>query len=76
MFHVEHLIHTTYHLLYSAHAFTMYFLDSHAYPESDDQDGYDFIKSEQLDWIIHSASTFNKLPSKPNAAAFFHIPIW
>ncbi|KAF1800509.1 Metallo-dependent phosphatase-like protein [Mucor lusitanicus] len=60
----------------AAHAFTMYFLDSHAYPESDDQDGYDFIKSEQLDWIIHSASTFNKLPSKPNAAAFFHIPIW
>lgn len=54
----------------------MYFLDSHAYSESDDQDGFESIKSEQLDWIIQSASTFNKLSSKPNAAAFFHIPIW
>ncbi|KAG1102397.1 hypothetical protein G6F42_017370 [Rhizopus arrhizus] len=60
----------------ATHAFTMYFLDSHAYPESDDQDGFESIKSEQLDWIIQSASTFSKLSSKPNAAAFFHIPIW
>ncbi|KAL7310617.1 Phosphatase dcr2, variant 2 [Mucor circinelloides] len=60
----------------ATHAFTMYFLDSHAYSESDDQDGFESIKSEQLDWIIQSASTFNKLSSKPNAAAFFHIPIW
>ncbi|KAG2204184.1 hypothetical protein INT46_006068 [Mucor plumbeus] len=60
----------------AAHGFTLYFLDSHSYPEKEDQDGYDFIKSEQLDWIIQSASAFNKLPTNPNAAAFFHIPIW
>jgi hypothetical protein len=51
-------------------------LDSHAYPENENEEGYDFIKSEQLDWIIESASMFKKLPTKPNAAAFFHIPIW
>ncbi|KAI8645473.1 Metallo-dependent phosphatase-like protein [Parasitella parasitica] len=60
----------------AAHDFTMYFLDSHAYPLEEGQDGYDFIKSEQLDWVIASASTFQKLPTSPAAAAFFHIPIW
>jgi predicted MPP superfamily phosphohydrolase len=56
----------------TTHAFTLYFLDSHAYAEGEGE-GYDFIKLEQLDWIIQSASTFE---TKPNAAAFFHIPIW
>jgi hypothetical protein len=58
------------------HDFTLYFLDSHAYPEDENEDGYDFIKAEQLDWVIQSASTFKNLSTKPNAAAFFHIPIW
>lgn len=55
------------------HAFTLYFLDSHSYTADDDEDEYDYIKSEQLDWIIKSARSFDR---KPNAAAFFHIPIW
>ncbi|CEP18923.1 hypothetical protein [Parasitella parasitica] len=60
----------------ATHDFTLYFLDSHAYALEEDQDGYDFIKSEQLDWVIKSASTFQELPTSPTAAAFFHIPIW
>ncbi|KAI7882118.1 uncharacterized protein EV154DRAFT_428483 [Mucor mucedo] len=56
-----------------SHEFTLYFLDSHAYIESEEEELYDFIKPEQLDWVIKSAKSFK---SKPNAAAFFHIPIW
>ncbi|KAI8076022.1 Metallo-dependent phosphatase-like protein [Thamnidium elegans] len=55
------------------HTFTLYFLDSHSYTEEDEEDEYDYIKLEQLDWIIKSARSFDR---KPNAAAFFHIPIW
>lgn len=62
----------------SEHAFTLYFLDSHAYTTAEDgtinYEEYDYIKVEQLDWIIRSAQSFE--PKKPNAAAFFHIPIW
>lgn len=60
------------------HAFTLYFLDSHAY--TIDEDGttnfeeYDHIKVEQLDWVIRTAKSFGR--RKPNAATFFHIPIW
>ncbi|KAI9476321.1 MAG: Metallo-dependent phosphatase-like protein [Benjaminiella poitrasii] len=54
------------------HGFTIYFLDSHANIEG----GYDYIKPEQLDWVVQSASTYKSLPLKPNAIAFFHIPIW
>lgn len=62
----------------SVHAFTLYFLDSHAY--TIDEDGttnfeeYDYMKVEQLDWVIRTAKSFGR--RKPNAAAFFHIPIW
>lgn len=57
----------------SSHEFTLYFLDSHAYIESEEEELYDFIKPEQLDWVIKSAKSFKP---KPNAVAFFHIPIW
>jgi hypothetical protein len=60
-------------VLFSTHGFTLYFLDSHAYTTKDKEGEYDFIKSEQLDWLIHTANSFKP---KPNAAAFFHIPIW
>ncbi|KAI8977093.1 Metallo-dependent phosphatase-like protein [Mycotypha africana] len=57
------------------HAFTLYFLDSHSYAET--KEGFDFIKSYQLDWIVKSASVFRETSnSKLNAGVFFHIPIW
>lgn len=70
-----------YFLLYlqvnSAHEFTLYFLDSHAYIEDEEEELYDYIKPEQLDWVVKSADSFkSKSKPKPNAAAFFHIPIW
>ncbi|KAI8373473.1 Metallo-dependent phosphatase-like protein [Choanephora cucurbitarum] len=54
-------------------AFALYFLDSHGYAE-DDQEGYDYIKLEQLDWLVHSS--LRSSAGRLNAAAFFHIPIW
>ncbi|KAI7903166.1 Metallo-dependent phosphatase-like protein [Cokeromyces recurvatus] len=60
----------------AAHDFTIYFLDSHAYSDDGNEDEYDYIKPDQLNWVVQSASTFKNLSSKPNAMAFFHIPIW
>lgn len=62
------------------HAFTLYFLDSHAYPKADEPGDYDYIKQSQLDWLLTTSRSFvvikdGKEQPKPNAIAFFHIPI-
>ncbi|KAI8364242.1 Metallo-dependent phosphatase-like protein [Blakeslea trispora] len=55
--------------------FTLYFLDSHSYIEGS-QEEYDYIKLEQLDWLVHSSLRSQTSAGKLSAAAFFHIPIW
>ncbi|CAO3701716.1 unnamed protein product [Rhizopus stolonifer] len=59
----------------AVHAFTLYFLDSHSRSEDADE-RYDSVQKDQLDWITQSDLEFQKLDSKPNAAIFFHAPIW
>ncbi|KAI8983850.1 Metallo-dependent phosphatase-like protein [Pilobolus umbonatus] len=59
----------------ATHDFTLYFLDSHS-NNVDNPEEYDPITGDQLDWVVRSANTFKKLPTSPNAAVFFHIPIW
>ena len=55
----------------------LYFLDSGAYPQSPDVDGYDWIRPDQVEWYRQTSRTFTRknggqpLPS----LAFFHIPL-
>ncbi|KAI9244814.1 Metallo-dependent phosphatase-like protein [Phascolomyces articulosus] len=60
------------------HLFTLYFLDSGAYTD-DSKKEYDFIKQDQLDWLQSTSASFANIKfgtEKPNAIAYFHIPIW
>ncbi|KAI9323722.1 Metallo-dependent phosphatase-like protein [Dichotomocladium elegans] len=58
------------------HLFTIYFLDSGSYIDNAKSE-YDYIKQDQLDWLqTISASFSDKDGARPNAIAFFHIPIW
>lgn len=57
------------------HAFTLYFVDSGAYTNESKQE-YDHIKQDQLEWLQRTSASFEAKNNKPNALAFFHIPIW
>ncbi|KAI8137836.1 Metallo-dependent phosphatase-like protein [Fennellomyces sp. T-0311] len=62
----------------SGHMFSIYFLDSGAYID-DTKKEYDYIKQDQLDWLQATSKSFENArfgTEKPNAMAFFHIPIW
>jgi hypothetical protein len=62
----------------NASALTMYFLDSRAYSEEDDIDGYDWIHQDQIDWFndqVAEVAADSAPNDPPNALAFFHIPI-
>jgi hypothetical protein len=58
-------------------AWILYCLDSHTYCGLKDVKGYDYIKSEQIDWYKKESNRLNS--SNPNdtipALAFFHIPL-
>ncbi|KAI9495877.1 Metallo-dependent phosphatase-like protein [Zychaea mexicana] len=62
------------------HKFSIYFLDSGAYTDDTKKD-YDCIKPDQLDWLKDTSASFARNTTdfgsqKPNAMAYFHIPIW
>ena len=61
----------------SAPACILYCFDSHAYSQIEGIDGYDYIKSDQIDWYRKSSTAYTQqnegrpIPS----LAFFHIPL-
>ncbi|WP_233577233.1 metallophosphoesterase family protein [Parabacteroides sp. TM07-1AC] len=58
-------------------AFILYGFDSLAYSRKEETKGYDWIKSDQIDWYRKSSAALTaKNSGKPlPALAFFHIPV-